>query len=480
MHMKIMPRLSLGFLIVICCSLIIGLYALSINRSAYNTARMLYNHPFAVSNAVRDIETRIIRMHRTMKDVVLTTDQTALQDLRKEINADESVVLTDFALVRERFLGDKKLVQQAQQLFVDWRQIRARVFDLRLQGKFTEAAAITQGEGRSHIETMLASIHSMVEFAAGKAEELFADGIHTSHQHYQQTLYLLIITCILGVFIAFYISLTIVRPVFKMKDVAEHVKQGNVHARTRLQLNDELGQLARSYDSMLDTIEGFNETLESTVRQRTEELEQEVADRRAAEEALQKSLQREHILADLIRQAPLGIATGLLNGSTITLNKAFADLVEYSLEELTSMNWQQDLTPEKWKEQELESLHSITQENPSVQYEKEYITKSGRLVPVELFATASFSDDGAINYYLAFIFDITERKKMDEELSRYRNHLEEEIEQRTRELKAKNEDLERFTNLFIGREFRIKELSQKLTQAEEELASCREMLKKEN
>ena len=62
--------------------------------------------------------------------------------------------------------------------------------------------------------------------------------------------------------------------------------------------------------------------------------------------------------------------------------------------------------------------------------------------------------------------EITEHKKTEEELKKHREHLEELVKERTRELGEKNVELERFNKLFIGREFRIKELKNKVKELE--------------
>ena len=60
------------------------------------------------------------------------------------------------------------------------------------------------------------------------------------------------------------------------------------------------------------------------------------------------------------------------------------------------------------------------------------------------------------------IHDITKRKQAEEELKKYREHLEEIVKERTKELKEKNAELERYNRLFEGREFRIKELKDRV------------------
>lgn len=62
--------------------------------------------------------------------------------------------------------------------------------------------------------------------------------------------------------------------------------------------------------------------------------------------------------------------------------------------------------------------------------------------------------------------DITERKQAENELEKHREHLEELVKERTVELEEKNKKLEEFNSLFVNREFRIKELKDKVKELE--------------
>jgi len=75
---------------------------------------------------------------------------------------------------------------------------------------------------------------------------------------------------------------------------------------------------------------------------------------------------------------------------------------------------------------------------------------------------------GDIGFALYNIEVEKKRKQAEEELEKHRDHLEELVKERTAELEEKNRELENFNKLFIDREFRIKELKDKVKELEKE------------
>ena len=86
----------------------------------------------------------------------------------------------------------------------------------------------------------------------------------------------------------------------------------------------------------------------------------------------------------------------------------------------------------------------------------------GRIKFVHERCKTQYDDAGNPIRSLGTIQDITEQKKAEDELKKHREHLEELVKERTAELELKNAELERFNKLFVGREFRIKELRDKV------------------
>ena len=75
--------------------------------------------------------------------------------------------------------------------------------------------------------------------------------------------------------------------------------------------------------------------------------------------------------------------------------------------------------------------------------------------------------DNEIISVIGNIMDITESKNMETELAEYRSKLEELVKVRTETLEKKNAELEHFNELFVDREFRIKELRDRVKELEE-------------
>ena len=140
---------------------------------------------------------------------------------------------------------------------------------------------------------------------------------------------------------------------------------------------------------------------------------QDITERKKAERALKESSDREHLLAELIRNASVAVSAGRPDGTIDMVNLAFEELTGYSQEEIKTISWNTILTPPEYKEMEEEKLTGLRLTKQHVRYEKEYIRKDGSRVPIELNVQPYLDNEGNVMYYLAFITDITERKKME-------------------------------------------------------------------
>jgi PAS domain S-box-containing protein len=116
-----------------------------------------------------------------------------------------------------------------------------------------------------------------------------------------------------------------------------------------------------------------------------------------------------------------GIIEVDLEGKILDFNSAFQKILNYSPAELRSFRFQ-EITSEKYLEKEQKMLDQILKRGYSDLYEKEFIDKDGKLVPVEISGYLTNDQYGKPKGMWAFVRDISERKKSEEKL---RQQLEE-------------------------------------------------------
>jgi len=89
-------------------------------------------------------------------------------------------------------------------------------------------------------------------------------------------------------------------------------------------------------------------------------------------------------------------------------------------------------------------------------------TRNGKPVCWFVRIMPEFDEGGNVVSALTIWSDISERKRMEDELRGLNEELEQRVKDRTAELVQKNKDLEKMNKLFVGRELKMVELKQKL------------------
>ena len=115
----------------------------------------------------------------------------------------------------------------------------------------------------------------------------------------------------------------------------------------------------------------------------------------------------------------------------------------------------------KWKELEKRILNR----EPIKGREMILITKNKKRIPINLSASFRENERGQlIGYFLAFS-DITETKAL-------RENLEQRVEERTKELQERVDELEQFHRLTVNRELKMAELKTEIEELKEKLKRC--------
>ncbi|MBW2075816.1 MAG: PAS domain S-box protein, partial [Deltaproteobacteria bacterium] len=159
--------------------------------------------------------------------------------------------------------------------------------------------------------------------------------------------------------------------------------------------------------------------------------------RKRVEEALRES---EKFSSSLLSNSPNPIMVINPDTSVRYINPAFERLTGFSSTELTGRKFPYPW----WTEETLQKTSSDFKEalgNGAQKIEELFQKKNGGQFWVEITSTP-VTRNGEFKYYLENWVDITDRKRAEEELRKYRVHLEKLVEERTAELIRANEQLQ--------------------------------------
>ncbi|MBU8892335.1 MAG: PAS domain S-box protein [Bacteroidales bacterium] len=159
----------------------------------------------------------------------------------------------------------------------------------------------------------------------------------------------------------------------------------------------------------------------------------DITDRRQSELALHDSQKN---FEDVTKNLPDGVLIANEDGKILFSNKRLQEMLGYTNEELLTMTgWDMTRTEDisVLKERMKKRLKGI---GHIINYDRILIRKDGTEVFTD-FSTTTTKWMGK-TLPMAIIRDITEKKKIEKELEKYRENLEESVNERTKEIETKN------------------------------------------
>jgi class 3 adenylate cyclase len=260
--LSVSRRLAMGTALTLGVFLLYGGYALDrIDDLAGQTAQ-IHEHPLEVQGAVLEAKVAYVKIHRAMKDIALSDDDDAILARVREVEEYEKVVHRSFEVLEDRFLGDRKAVDAAFEAFLDWSPIRAEVIALQLRGDREAARDITQGRGAAHLAMLEARLGELEAFTEAKASEFRSRSKALREESIRTTTALLVGLILLAGLVAWATARGITVPLKDLTEAAERIRHGEFDHRAEVTAQNELGTLARSFNSMVDDLGAQTRTIE--------------------------------------------------------------------------------------------------------------------------------------------------------------------------------------------------------------------------
>ncbi|KMT21992.1 methyl-accepting chemotaxis protein [Clostridium cylindrosporum] len=226
--MKLYQKIGVGFLIVILLSGVLGGIGVKYLTDLSKLTEKMYKQSFTISNTALQIETDIVKIHREMKDVVMSTNPLEIENSVK-IAADlEEKILKEFDAVYQGFEGDKSIVNNARDAFNDWKPIREETTRLTLEGKYEEAKANTKTVCASQVKLISENMSKLINSTKSHAQEIHNITINSSNMAKSIIITVIISIIVISILIAFVITTSITRPIHTAVNFAREIANRNL------------------------------------------------------------------------------------------------------------------------------------------------------------------------------------------------------------------------------------------------------------
>jgi PAS domain S-box-containing protein len=123
------------------------------------------------------------------------------------------------------------------------------------------------------------------------------------------------------------------------------------------------------------------------------------------------------------------------------------EMLGYSREELRKLTWSEVTYPDDL-EADLEQFNRILNgKSDDFHIDKRFICKNGEIIWTSLSARCVRFTNGNVDYFIALLFDITERKKEEDDTKKQNKELEQKIIEKNIQLQSANKESEAFNNM---------------------------------
>jgi len=214
----------------------------------------------------------------------------------------------------------------------------------------------------------------------------------------------------LAILFGFLISISVSKPLKKLRDAAAEIGKGNLDAKIEVESNDEVGQLAASFKKMTEDLKQTTTSINN--------LNKEIAERKQAEAALKESETKERVLLDAPDDMIILIDSKY---KIVDGNKAFTAIAGAPISKLRGLNLL-ELVPRAAAKDRGCNIDKV------IQYRKNNIDKviqSGQPVRFEDESEGRWYDnmvypildkDGNVDKIAIFARNITERKRAEDKV----------------------------------------------------------------
>jgi signal transduction histidine kinase/DNA-binding response OmpR family regulator len=252
--LKIGNRLILGFAVILVFSLVISLIAITELDKIWSNTRNLYEHPFTASNIIKDIKISALNIRRYMLDLSLLKDQSVVKELTSDIDDEENQIIQNFKKLEALYQDENIGIREAFDYYREWKPLRDEILTNFKEGNFNQPSDILITRNRDYVNQLFVKLQDPIDSISQMADNLYQNAQETKNDVIISLIIVLIASLVMSSVFAWLITRSITIPLVSIVRNIGEIARGNLNNNKLPEENDEIGNLAASFNRMQDDL----------------------------------------------------------------------------------------------------------------------------------------------------------------------------------------------------------------------------------
>ncbi len=256
-NIKISNMLNFSLTIIMVLVIVLGTIVFYNSNRLWQSTKDMHDHPLTVQSAIGAIQVDILNIRIQMKDLILATNENALNESIISIEKFEKDASSQLDILYKSYLGPVKDIDNVYQSISEYKDIRAKEIELIKLGKTEEALQIIlpSGEGGIQVNKIMTNLGIINKFAKNKAGTFYIEAQNQMTQIVALTAIALVTILILAFAIITFLKKAILDPLRELTYETSEFQKGNLGARSHIESTNEFGMLSNTFNYMTQTVE---------------------------------------------------------------------------------------------------------------------------------------------------------------------------------------------------------------------------------
>ncbi len=264
-------KLILSFLFIIAINSISGFLSVNVMKQVGELVNITYDKALMSGNFSQAVKFDFSQYDSEIKSALLADNLAEFETHVSKSSRALKTLFEDLTVVEERTISQdsSRIIKEVRELVGEFEKIKLETLNSKkklFSKKSMRGDAIDLGKAWDNNPTKKSLYRKITALYDGAAEAGYQFRLSSEEKNrksLQRTVLIVVSSLIASLMLAIGISFLFISPLFKLNKVCQDVSEGDYKTRSQISTKDELGNLASSFNFMLNTIEEKDNNMSS-------------------------------------------------------------------------------------------------------------------------------------------------------------------------------------------------------------------------